>query len=243
MSGESQQQPTPLAVQSALHSDNWVNRASAMLNLAQIDSPASRNALIELLVSETKVANAAYLKYGGTDPAYGESYGEYLGQLQDLVIRLADNPSYPAAIHALAGSACEPDSQFARWLAQHGDTVVPDLIQLSKSDADVDRACGAGVLGVMLKQNQEHTLVLKPANRSIAKAIVVNGLKDKSVLVKYASLDGLVKAGDATDLISLKDFAAKNKESNQLDEDGLKDKANKAIGSIQERQVVPVARQ
>jgi len=225
----------PSSVKSNLNSENWGDRANAMLALAQEDSTDSREALITLLDKETEVANRAYLRFGGTDAVYGESYGEYLGQLTDLVMKIADNPTFPRAIHVLARSSCEPDSYFARWLAMHGETILPDIVRLSENGIDIDRRCAAGVLGEMLSNDSERKLILSQTARAKAKMILIRGLKDSTSWVKDASLDSLTKSGDPTDIAALKEFMLNNREKQQEDQEFLRKKADKAISSIRAR--------
>jgi hypothetical protein len=104
-------------------------RFHAMVMLAREDSPQARRELVNLLKSENQVADEAVRTAGGTDAVYGENYAEYYAQLQDIVMKLAEDPAYSEGLDALVMAGPEPDTKEAKWLALHGSTITPSIVK------------------------------------------------------------------------------------------------------------------
>lgn len=182
---------------SLAHSSNWEDRADAMQRLAVKDTPASRDALMDLLSRENAIALAAIRERGGTDAKYGEGYGEYLANLSAAVQQFADRSQYrQRALGLLLDSPCyPPEGAFVRWLASHGSLLLPDAQKMEQDSLGMNREIGIGIMTEMLRQNKTGRIHLNPDQVEQIHNTIMTAVTNNDPDVKWEAIQGLKVIG------------------------------------------------
>jgi HEAT repeat protein len=220
---------------SEVASDDFQIRADGMAKLSRDDTPAAKEALIDLLDKENRVTAENYRTMGrlGDDAGLGEDYAEYDGWLGGVVMKIAENPRYSRALSVLVRSSCDPDTACATWLARHGEQIVPDVIQLAKTDLDLDRYSAMGLSSLLIQYERAGKFSLQPDHRAALKGIIIAGLSENSGLARAEAVTALGEIGDQSDIERLRKLAV---------EDPIYDTQNKQFYNLHKEAAEAIAK-
>jgi hypothetical protein len=139
--------------------------------------------------------------------ASGEGYGEYVAHLVGAVAEFAAQPGQQRALDVLVHSPYNADSEFAEWLGERGDAVVPSVMDLWHSDLDGYRETAVGVFGRLLRPDRKGAPV-SPANRNALRAALLSAARDKNASLRWQAVQSLGLVADREDIPLLEQIAS-----------------------------------
>jgi hypothetical protein len=186
--------------------------AAKSLMAQPMRSPEVESELVSLLARENDMVYQALREGRGAAAKYGEGYADYLGELGDVVMSIAEKqPDRTDVWPALLNSPYDPDSRFTAWLTTHSDKAAPILVAQA-TGADVTRRADAlVVLAHIAAQEQErdkpHRQLSGEALQTI-ESLIRSGIRSPETIVRYQAVKAVTLIGNVSDLEELDRIAA-----------------------------------
>jgi len=223
-----------------LMSEEWVERAAAVGKVLKIpgalQSADVRTALFDLLDRENRVIEDSFRRGLGVSNEYGEEYGGYYSALLGKLSEVADYKD-KRTLQIFARASYNPDSPFARQLAESGQPIVPIALELLKSDLGWRRVNAIAILGMVYERRQVHRLP-EESVELIKQTIVATATKDNNSVTRQTAVEILGRTGTASDLPLLQRIAATDPATYKRGETrryNVREAAVEAIAAIQKR--------
>src|SRR5258708_7054249 len=117
-----------------LQSERWQDRFYYYNQLKRPEntSPETNNGLVRLLTLENQLVFRASQQEMGPAAAYGEGFENYVGDLVETVMLIANKqPDRTDIWSTLLSGDLAPESAHSRWIAVHGDKSVSWLFKMA----------------------------------------------------------------------------------------------------------------
>ena len=193
-----------------LRSQEWKDRAVAVAaldrDLGKVNALGLREELLKLLAQENKVTDDLFREGIGTNGRYGEDFAEYYAHLLGVVFRTA-NQADPQTLRVLAFSSYNPDSQYARDLADSGGgALLPLAIELLNSDIAPKQWNALGLLGRLYEKRVNHKF--SPGLLQSIKSRIVEATRHVNSSIRMEALRVLGEIGTREDIPLLQRVAS-----------------------------------
>ena len=200
-----------------VESREWQVRAKLFEDLSSksILSDGDKEASVRLLSNEEALIARAWKSGPSVDSQYGEDYGEYVGQLTDLVKRIAEeSPNRTDVWPVLVRAPFNSDSEFAAWLAKHPLMTADLLLESAVQDDNVTRANSISVLAQIVgaKNPAAEERAATVRRGAAIRRVVRQGLSDPDALIRLHSVIAMELIGTLEDVPLLAKIASADPE-------------------------------
>lgn len=186
-----------------LHEHDWRLRRIAYLEVVKMHSKEAEDQLVDLLAEEESNFREAFVQGTGAEAKWGEEYVSYVDSLTQDVAKEYEQSKDPKALTVLLKASYNPGSQFAEWLADQGDAIVPTLIGMSETGTLYERESAVRVMGHFLRKNEaraaSHTSLFDSIHAALARAA-----QDHDSLIRIDVAEALGEGGAQRDIPVLK---------------------------------------